>query len=422
MKTKITKKFLKEIKPSQDPLKIFDTDLRGFLLRVQPSGYSCYYVECRNSAGRKVTYRIGPADRLTLAEAREEAQSVLARFELKADPAQEKRKAKAKTLNQFLENLYYPWLEQNHKSWKRTKARLGFVAKTLGSKRLSELNTWTIEQWRNKARKDRECKAITLNRDVATLRAALSKAVEWGIIDEHPIKGVKKLKETDSEPKIRYLSQDEEKRLWAALDARDERIRAKRDSGNAWRRERDMEEELDLRTVAFVDHLRPIIITALHTGLRRGEIFGLEWRDVDFDKKTLTVRPANAKSGKLRVVPLNTDVLASLQAWRAQSNRADLVFPGPNGTRLDNIDTSWHRMLDEAKIAGFRFHDLRHTFCSRLVQKGVPLTVVRDLAGHSDFKLTLRYSHLTEQNKADAVVLLEAARQAPAREAAAAAS
>ena len=80
MKTKITKKFLKEIKPSQDPVKVFDTDLRGFLLRVQPSGYSCYYVECRNSAGRKVTYRIGPADRLTLAEAREEAQGAVVRL------------------------------------------------------------------------------------------------------------------------------------------------------------------------------------------------------------------------------------------------------------------------------------------------------------------------------------------------------
>jgi len=422
VKTKITKKFLKEIRPADSPQKIFDTDLRGFFIRVQPSGYSCYYVECRNDAGRKVTYRIGPTDCLTLAEAREEAQSVLAKFHLRKDPSQEKRKARAKTLSEFLANVYYPWLKENHRSWKRTKARLDFITKSLGTKRLSELNSWTMEQWRNKARKERQCKAITLNRDVATLRAALSKAVEWGIVDEHPIKGVKKLKETDSEPKMRYLSPEEEKRLWATLDIRDEQMRAKRDSGNEWRRERGHAEDLDLRTVAFVDHLRPIIITALHTGLRRGELFGLEWRDVDFEKRTLTVRPANAKSGKQRVIPLNTDALNCLRDWRSQSKRGDLVFPGPKGTRLDNIDTSWRRVLDEAKIKGFRFHDLRHTFCSRLVQKGVPLAVVRELAGHSDFKLTLRYSHLTEQNKADAVALLEASGMGPAESTSAAAS
>lgn len=422
MKTKITKKFLKEIRPEASPQKIFDTDLRGFFIRVQPSGYSCYYVECRNDAGRKVTYRIGPTDCLTLAEAREEAQSVLAKFHLRKDPSQEKRKARAKTLSEFLANVYYPWLKENHRSWKRTKARLDFITKSLGTKRLSELNSWTMEQWRNKARKERQCKAITLNRDVATLRAALSKAVDWGIIDEHPIKGVKRLKETDSEPKIRYLSQEEESRLWAALDARDELIRSQRDSANAWRRERGHEELRDLRTVTFVDHLRPIIMTALHTGLRRGELFGLEWRDVDFRKKNLTVRPANAKSGNQRIVSLNADILNCLLAWKAQSGESDLVFPGPRGQRLDNIDTSWRKILTDAKIAEFRFHDLRHTFCSRLVQKGVPLTVVRELAGHSDFKLTLRYSHLTEQNKADAVALLEASGMGPAESTSAAAS
>ena len=88
-----------------------------------------------------------------------------------------------------------------------------------------------------------------------------------------------------------------------------------------------------------------------------------------------------------------------------------LVFPGKNGKRFNNIRRSWAGVLDAAKISGFRLHDLRHTFASRLVMAGVDLNTVRELLGHSDYSMTLRYAHLAPEHKAAAVARLVRATQ-----------
>lgn len=152
-----------------------------------------------------------------------------------------------------------------------------------------------------------------------------------------------------------------------------------------------------------MDLLKPLTILALHTGCRRGELFNLTWDAVDFRTRTITVHGMGAKSGQTRVIPLNAVAHDTLKTWREQGSGQGLVFPGKDGKRLDNISTSWEHLMQEANVTNFRFHDLRHTFASRLVQNGVDLIVVKELLGHSDFKLTLRYAHLAAKQKADAV-------------------
>ncbi len=83
------------------------------------------------------------------------------------------------------------------------------------------------------------------------------------------------------------------------------------------------------------------------------------------------------------------------------------MFPGKSGAKLVNIRKAWVKVLADAGIKNFRWHDLRHHFASKLVQKRVDLNTVRDLLGHADLKMTLRYAHLSPDNKADAVALLE---------------
>ncbi len=172
-----------------------------------------------------------------------------------------------------------------------------------------------------------------------------------------------------------------------------------------WREARH-EDALPLRTEVYVDHIQPLTLVALNTGLRRGELFSLIWRDVDLAGKVLTVQGSSAKSGQTRRVPLNAEAVEVLTAWRKQAadhSAGAYVFPGEEGARLNNVNRGWRTACKFAGLTDFRFHDCRHHFASRLVQSGTDLNVVRELLGHADLTMTLRYAHLAPGNMAAAV-------------------
>jgi integrase len=262
---------------------------------------------------------------------------------------------------------------------------------------LTAIDTWKIEKWRSKRLKI--VKAATANRELDCLRAALNKAVSWEIIPACPF--AVKNKRVDNQI-VRYLSQEEEARLRAALSQREEAIKKKRISANNWRLARGYKPLPEIK--GFADHLMPIVLIALNTGLRRGELFNLKWQDINFNEKMLTVTAESAKSGKTRHIPLNDEafsVLLTLKQYASQDQ--EFVFPGKNGERLSNIKSAWRGVLKKAGITNFRFHDLRHTFASKLVMAGVDLNTVRELLGHSGYKMTIRYAHLAPEAKRAAV-------------------
>jgi integrase len=162
----------------------------------------------------------------------------------------------------------------------------------------------------------------------------------------------------------------------------------------------------DLSTVAFADYLQPMVLLTVNTGLRRGEVLQLRWTDVDMLQRKLLVRGDNAKNGKTRHIPLNNEALTTLRQWRSDSPSTEWVFAGRGGERMRAVKTSWKRVLRSAAIIDFRWHDLRHHFASQLVMKAVDLNTVRELLGHSDLTMTLRYAHLSPEHKADAVAKL----------------
>jgi integrase len=202
---------------------------------------------------------------------------------------------------------------------------------------------------------------------------------------------------------IRYLTEDEEIRLRTVLAHRDTHLKAARARGNAWRRQRGYVEMPSLYSNAYGDHLMPMVLLSLNTGVRRGELFNLRWRDVNIHTKTLTVRGETAKSGQTRHIPLNSEALDVLMKWSQQIPGEGFVFPGKEGERLDNVRKSWDGVLKAAGIVDFRWHDLRHTFASNLIMAGVPLNSVRELLGRTTLQMTLRYAHLAPDHKADAV-------------------
>jgi integrase len=252
-------------------------------------------------------------------------------------------------------------------------------------------------------------------RETTALKAAINWAIHMEIIKENPIANFKHLPERDSRKIARYLSNEERSRFMTALDERDEKMRRERASHNEWLKTRGLEPIPQLGY--FVDHLKPMLLLSLSTGIRRNALFSLEWRDVNFEDKILTLRGESAKNDKTNYVPLNDTARNVLSQWRGQSKNTapdSLVFPSPKtGKKIDNCNTAWEHLLKTAEIEGFRWHDMRHDFASQLVMSGVDLNTVRELLGHADLKMTLRYAHLAPENKMQAVKVLDRLSAAP---------
>ena len=382
------------------PVEIRDRDLKGFLLRVQPSGRASYIVQL--GRGKRLT--IGDAAILTPAQARTKAKVALGAA---ADGRDPKAALKVEdgstvpTLDAFLADTYGPWMAANRKTGATTVARMRAVFPELLDSSLDNITAWQMEKSR-KAQLQAGRAVATVNRNLAVLKAALNKAVEWELIDRNPLVKVKPGR-VDNAGIVRFLSADEEGRLRKALADRDARVCAGRESANAWRAARARDTMPALGT--YADHLTPMVLVSINTGVRRGELFNLAWQDVDLARGNLTVRGSGAKSGRTRHVPLNDEAARVLRTWHRQAGEPDagLVFPGKAGARLDTIKTAWSGLLKAAGISAFRWHDLRHTFASKLVMAGVDLNTVRELLGHGDLTMTLRYAHLAPAHKAAAV-------------------
>lgn len=413
MKAKLTAETLKGLKVADAPCEVRDTELQGFLLRVLKSGSRTYFFQYRNAAGRQRNYRIGSAGSLKPRQARDIAEDlagkVLSGVDIHAARIEERQQGefeRLRTWGAFVEHHLAPWVMEYRRQGAQTLQRLETNFGDLKDRPLSEVTAWVIEKWRASRLKAGVSKA-TLNRDVGDLKAALAKAVEWKLLESSPLATLKPFK-LDATANVRWLSAEEDTRLRAALSARDAAAKAERASANAWRQARGYALYPEFSQDSFSDHLTPMVLLALNTGLRRGELFRLRWADVVFFRQTLTVHGQNAKSGQTRHVPMNSEVVSVLKAWQRQSSDAGLVFPGRGGEPLTNVKNAWAGVLKKARISNFRFHDLRHDFASKLVMAGVPLNTVRELLGHEDLATTLRYAHLAPDHKAAAVEALVA--------------
>lgn len=308
------------------------------------------------------------------------------------------------TLRAFIDDTYLPWFKAHHRGYEKTLHTLDNNFEAIMPQRLDAITARDLEQlrtgWLNSGNK-----ASTANRKMGAISGVFSRAVDWEYLPSSPLDKIKPLK-VDTKGQVRYLSKDEACNLRNALEVREHRACLDRDSANQWRSERRKELYPDLRDLAFTDHLKPMVLVSLNTGMRRGELFGLTWPMVNFQTKTITIGGDTAKTSETRHIPMNAETLNTLKAWKQQSSTSPFVFPGLEGGRMEDAKSAWLKLLQEACIDGFRWHDMRHDFASRLVMAGVPLNTVRDLLGHTDIKMTLRYAHLAPDVKAAAVDLI----------------
>ncbi|MGY6215904.1 tyrosine-type recombinase/integrase [Methylolobus aquaticus] len=161
-------------------------------------------------------------------------------------------------------------------------------------------------------------------------------------------------------------------------------------------------------------HLVDFIVLSLHTGMRSGELLGLEWSRVDLQANLVYLHAEHQKNGKIGSVPINRDAREALRSrarFRAtHCPGSPWVFAHESGERLASIHTGFYGACRRAGITDFRPHDLRHTCAAWLVQAGVPIREVAEVLRHSDIRITMRYAHLAPENARAAVSALESDR------------
>lgn len=278
-------------------------------------------------------------------------------------------KKEANTKFDALAEEYLKYSRANKKSHRRDKMSINKLRGSFGGKRLEEITPKLIEKY--KLLRSEQVKPATVNRELACLKHMFTMALKWGEATSNPVKEVKLFREPKGS--LRVLSREEEDKL----------------------------------LVASAPHLSPVIIAALNTGMRKGELLSLAWDRVDLENRVIRIE--DTKNGEYRNIPMNQLLFETLKMLDKCS---DFVFHRANGEQLVDIRTAFSVAIRRSGIEKCRFHDLRHTFATRLVMAGADLSTVQELLGHKTIAMTMRYSHPTPRHRQWAVELLDLQKKA----------
>jgi len=279
----------------------------------------------------------------------------------------------SKTTFYELCNQYWE-LWGKHRRMNGLSNMIGIWKKRFGNVPLKALTQQKVEKFLNDHMEENGLTSATRNRHLTMLHAMFNKARQWELTTENPCGGIGRLRECGT--RTRFLDQ----------------------------------KEIQLLLEVASDAFRPILVTALHTGMRRGEILNLKWSDVDFKNCIITVR--ESKSGKKRMLQMTDTLCETLKVLPTRFQKG-YVFPSPvkEGEPLYDFKRQFRNAVKKAGVDDFRFHDLRHTFASHLVMSGVDLMTVKEQLGHTTLTMTMRYSHLAPDHRMRAIKILDSAYQ-----------
>jgi site-specific recombinase XerD len=246
--------------------------------------------------------------------------------------------------------------EKHHRDFRSVVSRTGRIVRDFGEMPVDKIKPAVIDAWLSKTTKT----AATSNRYRALFSLIFREALRNGKVTSNPARLVRQQHENNG--RIRFLTDAEERSLRAVIVAR------------------------------FPEHESELTI-ALGTGMRLSEQYTLTWRNVDFVRREINLD--RTKNGSPRMIPMNDAVMKAMQefAKRATSTSRDaFVFP------IKSPREWFLTALSKAKIDNYRWHDNRHTFCSRLAMRGENLKVIQQLAGHKTIQMSARYAHLGEKS------------------------
>lgn len=257
------------------------------------------------------------------------------------------------------------WSEEMHpKDLRNVKSRMAVLVTVFGSDVAETLSPQKIDQWLTS---NTQWSAATKNRYRALLSMVYRQGKRHGKVTSNPARLVAPRKENNG--RLRYLENEEEKALRKVL-----------------------KHQVHVYTFDV----------AVNTGMRQTEQFTLEWGQIDMERRQ--IRLDHTKNGSTRVIPINTPCLEALKALRPKEcKKTDKVFRSAKGEAVKRPRAWWEPALEEAKIEDFHWHDLRHTFCSRLAMAGVDIRTIAALAGHKTLQMAMRYAHLAPAHNLAAI-------------------
>ena len=293
------------------------------------------------------------------------------------------------TFDELLER--YRETFKHQRSFKSKEFRLAYLENYFTGRLLTSITVYDLEQFRNKMKAQpvksgvekipkgmkvrtldlkpkRERTVSDVNRTLSALRHMFSKAVEWQMLEQSPFKRAKGLFYKENNMRLRFLTYDEAEDLLRCC----------------------------------VDYLKPIVLTALHTGMRKSEILTLKWSQI----RNGYIYVIKSKTDTQRQIPINKTLKALFKSM-PRHIKSDFVFCKKNGKPYGDIKKSFNSALKKAGLDDVTFHTLRHTTASWLVMRGASLKAVAEILGHSDISTTQRYAHLSEGYMTKAVELLD---------------
>ena len=286
--------------------------------------------------------------------------------------------AKKHTFREMVDR-YLEYVElRNPKRHPWVKMYLEYWTKQMGDYALSDITKTLIIEQRDKllsgkSKNIEQRSPSTVNRYMTALSHSFTIAInEWEWVEEHPMKKIAKLPEPRG--RVRFLDDDERKRLLIAC-----------------------------KEIRGGDNLYLLVVLALSTGARHGELINLRWRDVDIARKVIVLH--DTKNKERRVLPLTHHALELIKDHNEERDVAsELVFPAPRKPHQPwSSRAAWEAALVKAKIEDFRFHDLRHSAASYLAMNGASLAEIAEVLGHKTLAMVKRYAHLSEAHTASVV-------------------
>jgi integrase len=363
---------------------VFDANLKGFYVDVQPSGHKCFRLRHRVKSKLRVT-TLGNALLISADQARKMAVKVLAGqsfgheingIELMGSDQSSNAVLMGETLESFFLEKYIPYVKSYKRSWRTDFSMIrNHLVPKIGQKSMRYLSPPDVAIFVDHM-KQKGYAVGTINRALVLLRYGFELAIRWKElgVEVNPVKEIKNIK--DDNKLERYLCDKQAKVLM---------------------------QEVSQSRNAMLQH---IVLFLIYTGARKNEVLQACWQDVDWQKSSWRI--PKTKSGKVRHVPLSRGALELLNKLQNQtkldhmSKRA--IFANPKtGKPFISFFYSWNSARVRAGMPEFRIHDLRHSFASYLVNAGRSLYEVQELLGHADIKTTSRYAHLSRERLAQAV-------------------
>lgn len=399
---KLTRKAVQAIEPTDTATTYFDSEVKGFGLKVLPTGARSWVLEYRPGAGgRSVSKRrikIGSPSTMTPEQAREEAARILARVTLGGDPAAERSaERKIETVAEIADAFL-----RDHVAVKRKPRTLEeytavverYIKPALGSMRASLVTPADVARMqagvvRGKASLANGGRTVA-NRTLAVLSATFSWAGKLGAVPSgyNPVKAVERYRENKKE---RFLTTAEMTALGEALREA-ETVGIPYEIDEAKSKSKHAAKPENRRTV-FDRHAVAAIRLLLLTGARKREILDLRWNEVDFDRGLLLL--SDSKTGRKTIV-LSAAAVAILEALPRLGKYviAGSTAGTPGEKPRADLNAPWRAIIKHAGLEGVRLHDMRHTFASIGVGHSLGLPTIGRLLGHSQAQTTARYAHL----------------------------